>query len=485
MTDWHFKSASELAGAIRDRSVGSEELLDHFIGRYEAHNQGLNAVVFTDFEGARAKARAADAATAKGESLGPLHGLPVTIKDALEVAGMVTTGGAPEYANHVPQNSATAVARAEAAGAIVFGKTNLPFMSGDLQSYNDIYGTTVNPWNAERVPGGSSGGAAAAVAAGLTSFEIGSDIGGSIRTPSHFCGVYGHKPTWGIVPETGHIPGPPGTLSPADISVVGPLARAPEDLELLLDLIAGAENGDARGWSLALPGPRKSKVGDLKIAAWLDDPFSPIDDGYRVLLEAAADALEKAGAAVDRDARPGFTFAESHELYAQLLFGVLGMGFPPQVLAGMEEAAKALPPDDKSHFALQTRGATATHGTWLVLNEMRLRLGAAWEALFADYDLLLCPVAIVPAFPHDQQPDFHARVLRVNNIDRPYLDIIHWAGLTNVCGLPATVMPVGVTDEGLPVGVQIVGRRFDDKTTIEAAKLFTEVLGGFRPPPGY
>src|SRR5690606_37586313 len=216
-------------------------------------NPALNAIVATDIEAARERARAADAALAAGESWGPLHGVPITIKDTFEVAGMPTTAGAKELRDHRPSSNAVAVQRLLDAGAIVFGKTNVPLYAGDLQTYNEVYGSTSNPWDLHRTPGGSSGGAAAALAAGLTALELGSDIGGSIRTPSHFCGVCGLKPSYGIIPSRGHIPGPPGTLSEADISVTGPMARSVDDLELALDILAGPDTPAAKGWRLELP----------------------------------------------------------------------------------------------------------------------------------------------------------------------------------------------------------------------------------------
>ena len=206
MTDLAFRSATDLVAALRKREISSREALDHFLARAERFNPGINAIVAWDIEAARARAGAADAATARGQSWGPLHGLPMTIKDSIEVVGMPTTCGAPELREHRAVVNAPAVQRLLDAGAVLFGKTNLPIYAGDFQSYNEVYGTTNNPWDVTRIPGGSSGGAAAALAAGLTGFELGSDIGGSIRNPAHFCGVYGLKPSWGVVPSRGHIP---------------------------------------------------------------------------------------------------------------------------------------------------------------------------------------------------------------------------------------------------------------------------------------
>src|ERR1700678_24335 len=265
--DLDFATATELTLALRDRTVSSRELLDHLLSRVDQHNPGLNAIVALDADRARAAATAADEATAKGEATGPLHGLPMTVKDVWETEGLVTTSGAPELKDYVPETDALAVGRLKAAGAIIFGKTNTPLYAGDFQTFNDVYGRTNNPWDTSRTVGGSSGGAAAAVAAGLTPLELGSDIGGSIRNPAHFNGVYGLKPSWGVVPSRGHIPGPPGTLVESDVNCNGPLARSLDDLGLGLGVLAGPVPEDAAGWRLDLDeGPAIGDVGTLRIA---------------------------------------------------------------------------------------------------------------------------------------------------------------------------------------------------------------------------
>ncbi len=265
MSDLPFQSASRLTAAIRDKRLGSAELLELYLGRVERYNPALNALVATDFEAARARAAEADAALARGELWGALHGLPITVKESFNIAGLPTTWGIPARADNRPAANALAVDRLIGAGAVPFGKTNVPFQLADWQSYNDVYGTTNNPWDRTCGPGGSSGGAAAAVAAGLTGLEVGSDIGGSIRNPAHSCGIYGHKPTWGILPPRGHAM--PGILAPSDISVIGPLARAPQDLALALDALAGPDLLDAAGWRLELPAPTKTTLKDFRVAA--------------------------------------------------------------------------------------------------------------------------------------------------------------------------------------------------------------------------
>ncbi|NIJ42576.1 amidase [Parvibaculum indicum] len=485
MEELHFRSASELGRMLRAREIGSAELTEHFISRIETHNPRINAVVATDFDGARAAAKEADEALAKGEDKGPLHGLPFTIKDAYEVEGMVSTGGVPEWKDHVPAASADPIRRLQDAGAIVMGKTNVPFMSADLQSYNDIYGTTNNPWNLECGPGGSSGGSAASLAAGFTAAEFGSDIGGSIRTPAHLCGVFGHKPTYGIVPKRGHLGPPPGWLSEGDLSVAGPLARSAEDLQMLLDIAAGPNWTGTPGWKLDLPPARAKTAKDLRVAVWIDEPFCDIDREMAALLTGAAHALEDAGAKVDWKARPGFSFAESTEVYLMLLHSQTGAGMPDKVKDRWRSMKEAASPDDKSHAILQARGGTMTVAERLQWKERQAQLRYKWAEFFKDYDVVLSPVLLRAAFKHDQQSNWSKRVLTVNGVEREYMDVLLWAGPAVVSYLPASVAPVGITSEGLPVGIQIIGPHLEDRTPIAVAGMLEEILGGFRAPPGW
>ncbi len=484
-TEIHFKSAAELARMIRSREISSRELLEHFIARTVLHNPKINAIVASDFEAAREKALAADEALTRGEIWGPLHGLPMTIKDAYEVKGLTSTGGSPEYEDHVPTRSATAVERIEKAGAVIFGKTNVPFLSGDLQTFNDVYGTTNNPWNLACGPGGSSGGSAAALASGLTGLEIGSDIGGSIRTPAHLCGVFGHKSTFGIIPKRGHISPPPGHLAEGDMSVAGPLGRSAEDLDLLLSIVAGADEIESAGWKLDLAPPRATSAKDLRVAVWIDDPFCEIDVESAALLRNAAKALEDAGAKVSWTARPNFTLEWSNEVYLTLLHSITASRFPDSVKQRLMDMSAKLPAGDKSHLSLQARGANISYADRLVWQEHQARLMADWAAFFRDYDVVLAPVLMRPAFPHDQQSNWHKRRLAVNDREREYFDVLTWAGPAMVAHLPASVAPVGLTSEGLPVGAQIIGPHFGDRTTIAVAGMLEELLGGFRAPPGF
>lgn len=485
VTELHFRSASQLGRMIRRGEISSAELLDHFIARIEKLDGKLNAVVARDFDRARSLAREADEAQARDENFGPLHGLPVTIKDAYEVEGITSTGGNPLWKDHVPARSATAIERLQRAGAIVMGKTNVPFLSGDLQTYNDIYGTTNNPWALECGPGGSSGGSAASLAAGFAAAEFGSDIGGSIRTPAHLCGVFGHKPTFNIVPKRGHLPGPPGALSDSDLSVAGPLARSAEDLRLLLSLTAGPDWDNAAGWKLALPPARAKSPKELRVAVWLEDEFCDIDKESVSLLTNAAKALEDAGANVDWHARPALTLAEITECYLVLLHAQIGAGMPQSVRNHWAELKKTFSANDKSHAALQAIGGTLSLAERAVWKEVQAQMRWKWHEFFKSYDVVLSPVLMRTAFEHDHQSNWHKRVLDVNGVKRPYMDVLIWAGPAVVGYLPASVTPVGVTSEGKPVGIQIIGPHLEDYTTIAVAGMLEEILGGFTPPKGW
>jgi len=488
MNELAFKSAIEQVAAIRSGRISSLEMLDLFLERVNRFNPALNAIVRMQAEPARIRAKAADDALSRGEWWGPLHGLPVTIKDTIEVAGMPCTSGAVPLKNHVPAQNADVVTAYENAGAIVFGKTNVPLYGGDFQSFNDVYGQSNNPWDTDRTPGGSSGGAASALAAGLCGLEVGSDIGGSIRTPAHFCGVYGHKPSYGIVPQKGHIPPPPGIFTGAyslgiDIMVIGPLARSIDDIALALDLLVAPAQPERRAWKIDLPAPRKQSLNDLKIAVWLDDPSCPVDRRVGDRLQDTVDALVSRGADIS-ETHPEIDFAFSHDVFLSLLAAVMGAGTPDKYFKKWVEEARSFPTDDPSYMARHIRGAIQRHKRWIEQDAFRQILRQKWADFFREFDVLLCPPAPVPAFAHDHR-FLYDRKITVNGAERPYMDIIAWAGLAGVAGLPATVAPIGRTPEGLPVGIQIIGPYLEDRTPIRMAELMAEVVGGFEPPPGY
>lgn len=487
MDDPSYWSASRCLAALRGGEVSSLELVDACIARIERLNPEINAVVAKDYERARENARTADAARAQGSELGPLHGLPLTVKDSLQTAGLVTTSGAPPLRDFVPEEDAVVVERALAAGAIILGKTNLPTFAGDWQTYNAVYGRTNNPWDVERTVGGSSGGSAASLAAGFVPLEIGSDIGGSIRNPASLCGVYGHKPSHGIVPGRGHIPGPPGTKGEPDLAVVGPLSRTAEDLRLALDVLAGPDVLDAPGWKLDLPASRAQRLEDFRVGYWLDDPLCPIDSAVRAEIEATIEALRPHVQLVDV-ALP-FTLEDVVPRYLRLLMGVIGGDMPTplrmltRVLLPYYALAERLGIKADLASMNATRGMHQSHKQWARTNEGRTKLRWTCHEVFKDVDVLLTPVGPVTAFPHQTGGNHLSRRIMVDGKKRPYMDHIPWIALATTAYLPATSVPVGVTPGGLPVNIQIIGPYLGDKTTIRFAELLGEVHGGFRAPP--
>ncbi len=478
MTDLAYMSALDLAAAIREKKVSSTEALESFLARIAERDGPLNIVVTLDEERARADAKAADEETARGESRGPLHGVPMTIKDSFCTKGVRTTSGAPELKDHIAAEDAVPVARLRGAGAVIFGKTNLPIYAGDVQSYNDVFGTSNNPWNVDYAVGGSSGGSAAALAAGFTPLELGSDIGGSIRNPSHCCGTMGHKPSYAIVPALGQIPGPPGTLTQADIAVAGPMARTIEDLEAGLDILAGPDDWQKVSWKLDLAPARGKNLSDFKLAAWIDDDYCPLSSDSSKALNAAVDAIETAGAQVDRDARPDFTFEYADGVFSALLSAALSGGYSHQQIEEMAEDVKA------GTAATGAENTVLRHRGWLSANERRLQMRKKWFEFFKSYDAILLPVSPQTAIPHDHSEPQWDRLIDIDGAKRPYGDQIRWMGLTGVSFLPATVVPVGRSN-GLPIGLQIAGPYLEDKTTLAIAKRVADLHGGFEAPPGF
>ena len=483
MLDVPFRSAKQLASDIRKKKIGCLELLDLYLARVDKHDGALNSIVVKDYNRARARARAADRALSRGRAWGPLHGVPMTIKESYDVAGLPTTWGVPDYRDRIATKNAVVVDRLLAAGVVLFGKTNVPLYLADWQSFNAIYGTTNNPWDVARAPGGSSGGSAAALAAGLTGLEAGSDIGSSIRNPAHFCGVYGHKPTWGIVPRTGQAL--PWQTAPVDIDVVGPLARSADDLGIALAAMAGPEEIEAAGWQLRLRPPRQKRLRDFKVALMLDAPNIAVDREVQARLQALADFLGRQKAKVDDRARPAIDTAEAFAVYVKLLRAATSDRQSDAEFEKNVEIARALAADDQSYYARATRAAVMSHRGWLAANEARHRMRLAWAAFFTKFDLLLCPVAGAAAFPHDQKGERHTRTVEINGKSVLVTDHLFWAGYTGAFHLPATAAPCGFTPAGLPVGVQIVGPQYGDLTTLAFARLLEAEFQGFVPPPGY
>lgn len=481
-------SAGALAGELAEGRIGSRDLLEHYLARIERHNAPVNAVIALDTEQARRRADEADAATRRGERWGPLHGLPMTIKDTWEVPGMPCTAGAPQYRDHRPHQPAEVVRRLQQAGAIVFGKTNVPYKALDIQTDNPIHGISRNPWAPALTTGGSSGGAAAALASGFTPLEVGSDIGGSIRIPAHFCGVYGHKSTHGIVSMRGHVPGDPGHIGEPDLAVAGPMARSADDLALLLDLIAGPPRTMQPGWRLDLPAPRHDRLADFRVLMWTDDADCPIDSRMASAYRDLAAQLTRAGVQVSHGAPAGMGLMDLYPNYTLQMGAIMkawltrrermakgmvapAMGWTPALLRGLSKVMDA--PKCVDRFI---EGMTLSHGHWLALIEASLALRERFSAAFRDHDVILAPPTMTTAFPHDASL-FATRRLRVDGRLRHYSDLFMWIAPATVLGLPATSAPVARTPEGLPVNVQIIGAPCDDRTTIRFAQLLAQMQG--------
>ncbi|MDR3474421.1 MAG: amidase [Devosia sp.] len=477
--DPSFLPAQRLAELTRTRKLGCLELLDHFLARVERLDPRINAVVVRDFERARVRARVLDG---QSDRSAPLFGVPMTVKESFDVAGLPTTRGHVELRDQPAGMSSLPVRRLEAAGAVIFGKTNVPVDLADWQSFNPVYGSTSNPWNTGHTPGGSSGGSAAVLAAGLAGLELGSDIGGSIRVPAHYCGVFGHKPTWALCPNFGDPATTPASVT--DIAVTGPLARSAGDLDIALSILAGPDPAET-ALIQTLPAARCTRLADLRVAVWADQPGQPTDHETVAKLEELAAFLERAGATVSRTARPDFDPTAAYHLYLRLLDAALSARSSEAFLAEKRRAAATLAPDDISADAVMVRATDMPHRVWLQLNERRHRFRRAWSTFFQDWDVLLCPAMATAALPHMQEGQTWERRLTVNGAEIPYNDMLFWPGLTCGTHLPATVAPLGLTAAGLPLGVQIAGPLYGDRTTIAVAGLLEQSWRGFAPPPGW
>jgi len=451
-------SASDLVAALADRRVSALELADAAISRIEARDGAINAVVVRDFERARDAARAADAALGRGERRA-LLGLPMTVKESHNIGGLATTWGAEVFNNWIAPSDSVGVGRLKAAGAVILGKTNIPPFLADFQSNNPIYGRTRNPWDLSRTPGGSSGGGAAALAAGMIPLEFGSDIGGSIRNPAHFCGVFGHKPSYNLIPTRGHQPPRVADGAGVVLAVVGPLARTAADLGLALDVLAGPDEAEATAYRLALPPARHERLADYRVLIVDEHPLAPLDDEIRASLIDRADQLESLGAKVARTSDLLPDLVQLHTTYTAILMPAMSRGQP----------------------GVQTISAHE----WMALLDAQAQIRSQWAQLFAAFDVVLAPVHGSAAFPHDDEPDPGARTLMINAVETPYFAQLAWSGLATLGNLPATVMPLGQTRAGLPFGVQVIGPFLEDRTSLRFASLAEQAFGGFQRPPGF
>jgi amidase len=478
--DTPFVSATKLIRALRQKKIGALELLELYIKRVERYDGALNALPVRDFAAARKRAKAFDR---KGTKSGLLGGLPMTVKESFNVAGLATTWGLSEYRDNKPRTNAVAVERFVRAGGNIFAKSNVPVLLADWETANPIYGKTVNPWNHERTPGGSSGGSAAALAAGLTGLEAGSDIGGSIRNPAHYCGVYGHKPTWGVCSMAGQAL--PGVAHPSDISVIGPMARSAADLELAFRVMAGPDEIDGAGWNLALPKPQRKTLRGWRVAVLVSHPTAETDATVQDSIRALAKFLASKGARVSERALPDFDLAEAHRVFIQLLRGATSGRQTAEFFARMMAAKESLSADDASYYAQMVRANTQPHKDWLAASNRRHQMRLAWAEFFRDWDVLLCPNAASAAFPHSMPGERWERMILVNGAPQPATTQMWWAGIAGMCYLPGTAAPIGLSSEGLPLSVQVVGPQHGDLSTIRFAQLIEREYYSFVPPGGY
>ncbi|WP_329404053.1 amidase [Streptomyces melanogenes] len=481
--DWNLQTAEQLMAALRAGDVTSAELIESAIAHIERDDKAINAICVPDYDRARTAAREADQARARGEDR-PLLGIPVTVKESYNIAGLTTNWGMPQHRDYLPAEDAVQVSRLKAAGAVVLGKTNVPVGLQDIQSFNEIYGTTNNPWDHRRTSGGSSGGSAAALASGFGALSIGSDLAGSLRTPAHFCGIYAHKPTLGLAPTRGMI-APPAPALPVDpdLAVVGPMARTARDLTLLLDVMAGPDPltlGMAH--HLALPPARHERLDDFRVLVLDEHPLIPTGSAVRAGLNRVADALADSGARVERHSPLLPDLAEAATLYAELLSSSQTARFPVEAYEELRTRAAALRADDQSLDAARLRAMVFTHHDWIEANSRRELHRHGWRQFFAEFDAVVCPITPTPAFPHDHHPDPRQRRIDIDGVDYPYFDQLVWAGVATMPGLPATAIPTGLSPEGLPVGVQLVGPMYEDRTPLQLAELLEEEIGGFQAP---
>jgi len=477
---WHHASISAAQAALARQDTTSTVLVAACEVAWHRDNPRLNAVVVSDFDRAYAVARERDAERRAGKVRGPLHGVPFTIKESFDVAGWPTTVGDPAFTGNVATRHATVVQRLEDAGAILLGKTNVPIWLRDWQSYNEVYGTTRNPHDLTRTPGGSSGGSAAAVCSGMSFFDVGSDIGSSIRNPAHYCGIFSHKSTHGLVPLDGH--GLPGGAMFPDINVAGPLARSADDLQSVLSTIAGPAADAACAVRFELPRSHAKDLSEIRFGILPNHPVAEVDTDVEQCIVALGKDLERRGAQVHWNAKPSLDAAELLRVYMLLLRAATSGYLGEDAFAASVSSAAEATADDLSYASLQHVGAVMRHRDWLKLQPLRERFAAAWRALFEQVDVLLCPVAATAAFPLNEQGAPWQRTLDVNGRAQPLTTQLFWAGHSGLCGLPSTVALAGRTAQGLPVGVQIVAPLYHDLRSIHVARLLEAAGYTYQPP---
>ncbi|SDR49779.1 amidase [Paraburkholderia tuberum] len=478
---YRYATVQQAAHDMRAGEIDAVSLVAACEAAFEADNGLLNAVVVSDFDAAYATAEARDEERRAGRLRGPLHGIPFTIKESFDVRGWPTTLGDPAHRENIASANADVVQRLLDAGAVLLGKTNVPIYLRDWQSYNDLYGTTRNPRDPSRTPGGSSGGSAAAVCAGMSFFDVGSDVGSSIRNPAHFCGVFSHKTTHGIVSLKGH--GIGGGMAQPDINVAGPLARSARDLELVLGAIAGPAGEAASALRLALPPCERTDLREFRFGVLTNHPLADVDGPVEACLTRLGRQLEDAGATVVWDARPALDAAQLMRAYVLLLRASTSHYLDDDAFAAALTASAAVPADASSYAALQYAGTALRHRDWLLLQKQRDAFCEAWRELFGTIDVLLCPAAATAAFTLDETGAPWQRTLDVNGRPQPMTTQLFWAGHSGLCGLPSTVARAGTTADGLPIGVQIVAPLYHDLRSLRVAALLEQAGLSFVAPP--
>lgn len=478
---WYYQSATALLQALSTKQISAVELLTATIARIEQLDKKINAVVVHDFERAYSAAKAADEAIAHGKQL-PLLGLPITVKESFHVTGLSSSWGNPLYKNWQPTQDALVIARLKAAGAIIIGKTNVPYMLHDWQTFNDIYGTTNNPWDLTVTPGGSSGGSAAALAAGFVSLELGSDLAGSLRVPAHFCGVLTHKPSFDLIPLRGAAPpAVPPTSTRIDFAVAGPMARTANDLELALTILAGPDElVEGKAYRLSLPAPRSKHLKDFRVLILDTHPLCPTSQVIQQAMARLEERLLSLGVSISHHPEVQ-QLAKVTQNYSFLLGAFFAADIPQEEYEKIEASVRKGLPNDLGISSCLSRGTVSKHRDWLLETRLRGQLRQVWRELFKNIDVILCPVMPTVAFPHDHS-DHEKRKIAIDGALFPYSSQLIWISLATLFGLPATVIPIDYSQDGLPIGVQIIGDYLEDNTTIQFAKLYSETFGGFIAP---
>lgn len=475
----HFSGAHEMLAALTNKRVSATELTDMQIQRIEAHDPDLNAIPVKTFDRAREAAKAADKRIAKGDKA-PLLGLPMTLKESTLVAGLPQTAGIPDFKGYTPEADGPVAANIFNAGAGLLGKTNIPLALGDWQADSPVYGRTNNPWDLTRTPGGSTGGGAAALAAGMTPLELGSDIGGSIRIPAAYCGLYGHRPSETAVPRSGAFP-MADLPNPAFLmGVQGPLARTAKDLTLLLDVIARPEPGEETGWQINLPGPRHSNLKDFRVAVMPSMMQVSASSQMQARLEELVSLLSKEGATV-KEAMPALDMESYFYDYLRTLTIMVTQDQSPEERS---KTAGQLRQSGEPTAMARADGMDMGAQEYLMMVGRRQSARLVWQEFFQDWDVVIAPMTIDSAFPH-QEGDMSERTLMVDNNEVPYGSNILFPMLAIFSGLPSTAFPAGLDAKGLPLGLQVIGPYLEDRTTLAFAELLEQAWYRFEPPPAY